>query len=169
MIPARLLELSEIAISENENKTSKNVFQPASLRYFNYRNTLRAARRALLAERLQWDVLRQWLHAQMHGVRSMVPAADLRIRLQKCRSRSENTHMLVADVGISRAGVRIRLFFDGLRAPKLVFLENGASRRAALRRMPRSSPAHSGDEKHYDSRRKTMMLRFGFGGRLLFV
>ena len=75
-----------------------------------YRSTLRAARRALLAERLQLDFLCQMLHAQMHGVRSTDPAADLRIRLQKCRSRSENMHTPIADVGISRAGMRIRPF-----------------------------------------------------------
>ena len=75
-----------------------------------YRSTLRATRRALLAERLQWDAMRQMLHAQVHGVRSTDPAADLRIQLQKCSSRSRNTHMLIADVGISKAGMRIRPF-----------------------------------------------------------
>ena len=54
------------------------------------------------------------LHLQMHVVRSTDPAADLRIQLQKCSSRFGNTHMLIADMGMSRAGMRIR----ALEGPK---------------------------------------------------
>ena len=64
----------------------------------------------------------------MHGVRSTDPAADLRIQLQERCSRS-GTHRLIADVGNSRAGLRISLFFDRLRGPKLVIED-------ALRRAP---------------------------------
>ena len=106
-----IIRINEIRINEIRiNDKMDGSHTPVGRKGPADRSTLRAARRALLAERLQWDVLRQRLHAQMHGVRSTDPAADLRIQLQKCRSRSGNTHMLIADVGISRAGMRIRPF-----------------------------------------------------------
>ena len=99
-------------------------------------------------------------------------ASDPRIQLQICEFSCRN---VAPALEIRTCPSPMCVFpergceFDRLRDPKVVFLENGASRGFDAGGGPPSSPTHSGDEKHHDSRRKAMMLRFEFGGRLLFV